>query len=199
MISLLNCYTVQAAKVSRCPGDKQAQLVEQCNKVWQQVERLLRETDLQFNPIWECTVMILWLFSHFEPFSWNPLPCSDKERAEYMSKLREFYSSNKFASGGGAVDERFKLKKALLLQVLVNYLGGRMLEHDLEEIRGISGKCFDMCRHQGGMDKVQYVVGIWHLMNCTVGMRGKDVALTNAKLEALVKQITSGEQSKAKK
>ena len=44
---------------------------------------------------------------------------------------------------------------------------------------------------EGGMRKIQYVVGIWHLMNCTVGMRGKDVALTNAKLEALVKQITS--------
>ncbi|CAI4038617.1 hypothetical protein SMKI_05G2290 [Saccharomyces mikatae IFO 1815] len=191
MISLLNCYTVQAARVSRCSGDERNELVEQCNKVWQQVEKLLQETDLQFNPIWECTVTILWLFSHFEPFTWNPLPCSDKERADYMSKLRQFYSSNKFAGEGGAGDGRFKLKKALLLQVLVNYLGGRMLEHDLGEIHAISGKCFDICRQQGGMGKIQYVVGIWHLMNCTVGMRGKDVALTKAKLEALVKQITS--------
>ncbi|CAI4060628.1 hypothetical protein SKDZ_05G2260 [Saccharomyces kudriavzevii ZP591] len=188
MISLLNGYTVQAARVSRSSADRQGELVDHCNKVWLQVEKLLRETDLQFNPMWECTVMLLWLFSHFEPFSWNPLPCSDKQRAEYMSKLREFYSRNKFAGTG---DSRFKLKKALLLQVLVNYLGGRMLEHDLGEIRAISGKCFEICRQQGGMEKVQYVVGIWHLMNCTVGMRGKDVALTNAKLEALVRQVTT--------
>ena len=194
MISLLNCYTVQAARVSRCSGDKQGELVEQCNKVWLQVEKLLQETDLQFNPIWECTVTVLWLFSHFEPFSWNPLPCSDKQRAEYVSKLREFYSSNKFVAGEAVADNRFKLKKALLLQILVNYLGGRMLEHDLGEIYAISAKCFDMCRQQGGMRKVQYVIGIWHLMNCTVAMRGKDVALTNAKLEALVKQITSVKQ-----
>ncbi|CCK71220.1 cohesin-loading factor complex subunit SCC4 KNAG_0G01620 [Huiozyma naganishii CBS 8797] len=188
IICLLNQFTVLASQVSQNEGVQDG--ITQCGEKWAQIAELMRETDLEGNNVWDCTIAIVWIISHFEPFTWNPLPSTNEEKSVYMNKLNEYYSANKMVNMEHAVagGERFQLKKSLLLQILLNYLGGRIIETETELITEISATCFKLARRHN-MAAISYVVGLWHLMNCTISMKPKEVTYTTAKLEAIVREM----------
>lgn len=193
MISLLNSYTMVLTQRDTSFASKSDTLDQ--NSIWQQIEKVLNESDLIQNPIWDCTVTMLWIIAHFEPFTSNPLPCTDEVRSTYLEKLRLYYTSNKLigltAETINDLEEKgeyLKLKKGLLLQLILNYLGARLFEHDLDTICKISEICFQISKQQD-MLNIRYIMGLWHLMNCTSAMKTKDVIITKAKLKSLVRGI----------
>ncbi|QLG71108.1 hypothetical protein HG535_0B01460 [Zygotorulaspora mrakii] len=196
MVALLNAYIIRVSLMSGSV-QKQEQLIH-CNSLWLQITNTLEQTDLHLNPTWDCTVVVIWLISHFESFTAYPLPVSDDERSSYIERFKVYYEKNKFE--GNEVDNDLndsgvkKLKKSLLMQILLNYVGGRLFEQDLTVISQISGICFRLARQQKFLI-LEYVVGLWHLMNCTVAMKRKEVVLVTATLDSIVKKLSAGEQS----
>lgn len=203
LIALLNIYVIRASLISR--NIQREENVSHCNELWLHITKALQETDLQNNTTWDCTVTILWIMSHFEPFTSNPMPAGDEERSKYIEILRKYYSANKLLQTHSkapatnldleiVTDNAFKVKKSLLMQILLNYLGGRLLEQDLETICQVSGICFRLAK-QSNMLVLYYITGLWHLTNCTVAMKNKEVIIVTAKLEAVVAQITDKRHS----
>lgn len=199
LISLLNSYLLIVSKFDHRSqtiptSDRQSQVVE-ANEVWKQLDAIYgtnRQTlAISNNPVWECTIVIVWIITHFEPLTWNPLPANDDERNYYLDKLRVYYTNNKIVNNEDTwpVDAKYTLKRALLLRILINYLGGKLLETDLETLCQISLKCFKFAKQDKHLINIRYIIGLWHLMNCTVAMKPKEVAYTTAKLEQLVQQM----------
>lgn len=195
LLCLFNTYMINAALVSE--SVERQEHAGQCNAIWDQIAKLRGETDLRDNAMWDCATVIAWIMTHFEPFTSNPMPATDAERNHYVEKLRLYYDANKLRLNSDAeegssplvsVDESFKLKKSLTLQILLNYLGGRMLEQDLEIICQISAACCRLAKIRK-IPVIQYVTSLWHLMNCTLAMKTKEVTITRAKLESIVKKI----------
>ncbi|EDO18441.1 hypothetical protein Kpol_1032p35 [Vanderwaltozyma polyspora DSM 70294] len=193
MISLLNSFIIKSSEGIK--NEQSHQSVSDSHNIWQQVEKLLEESDLKENSIWECTLTILWVTTHFKPFTDQPLPCTDEERSHYLEKLRVYYNSNKI-QGLNDVEisvlkeegKYLKLKKGLLLRILLNYLGCSLFEHDLESICKISEVCFNLSKLQD-MPVIRYIIGLWHLISCTSAMKSKEVTITRAKLEQTVQDI----------
>ena len=195
LLSLLNTYLIRASLVSE--GVERQKHATLCNIIWDQITKRLADTDLRDNATWDCALTMTWIMTHFEPFSSNPIPATDDERNHHIEKLRLYYNANKLRLSNevedepqskGSVDEVLKLKKSLMLQILLNYLGGRMLEQDLETICQISAACCRLAKIRK-LPVIQYVTGLWHLANCTLAMKTKEVTITRAKLESLVKKI----------
>lgn len=203
LIALLNIYVIRASLISR--DIQREENLSHCNELWLHITKILRETDLQNNTTWDCTVTILWIMSHFEPFTSNPMPAGDEERSKHIEILRKYYSANKLLQTHSKASattsdveigkgNAFKLKKSLLMQILLNYLGGRLLEQDLETICQISGICFRLAK-QSNMLILCYITGLWHLTNCTVAMKNKEVTIITAKLDTIVSQINDKRHS----
>ena len=135
---------------------------------------------------------ILWLLSHLEPFTSSPMPSTDEEKSRFLTLLRNYYMVNKVIKEDSQemnVDGgNLKIKKSVLLQILLNYLGGRLLEQDLAVICQVSGLCFKLSRQQNSI-YLQYVIGIWHLLNSTVAMNSKEVTIMRSTLENIVKDL----------
>lgn len=194
LLSLLNIYLIKASLISE--DFKRQEFAAQCNIIWDQITAILSDSDLKDNITWDCTVTMVWIMTHFEPFTSNPMPATDEERNSHIEKLRLYYAANKFQSSTeiegetshDLIDENLKVKKGLLLQIVLNYLGGRMLEQDLEVICQISASCCRLAKARK-IPVIQYVTGLWHLMNCTLAMKSKEVTISKAKLESLVKKI----------
>lgn len=198
LISLLNSYLLIVSKFDRksktlARSERQSQIVK-ANEIWKQLDTIYgtnRKTlDINNNPIWECTIVIVWIITHFEPLTWNPLPANDDERNYYLDKLKIYYINNKIVNNEDTNDPKYILKRALLLRILINYLGGKLLETDLETLCQISLKCFKFAKQDKHLINIRYIIGLWHLMNCTVAMKPKEVAYTTAKLDQLVQQMT---------
>ncbi|CCE61294.1 hypothetical protein TPHA_0A02120 [Tetrapisispora phaffii CBS 4417] len=202
MISLLNSYSIclyskfSGAVVQNSHGD-----LWDYNKIWNQIEKEMETTNLSENSIWDCTITILWIINHFEQFTSNLLPSTDSEKNSYLEKLRIYYESNKLGNSSSKHIEKWKsegkyvkLKKSLLLQLLLNYLGAILFEHDLEVMLKISGICFHISKEQE-LPNIRYVLGLWHLRNCTAAMDSKSATITKVKLESIVRVINekSGE------
>ena len=217
LMSLLNSYILVVSKISNnSPStsiqDKSIQsYITQANEIWGQIITIYQENnennsntnannnddriDIKDNLVWDCTIVIIWVISHFEPFTWNPLPSNDKERNEYLERLKKYYINNKIISHGSNdvndinIESRYVLKKSILLRLLINYLGGKLFETDLEVLCQTSLKCFKFAKQDKHLINIRYIIGLWHLMNCTVAMKPKEVAYTTAKLNQLVQQM----------
>ncbi|KAK5781103.1 cohesin-loading factor complex subunit SCC4 PWA37_002029 [Arxiozyma heterogenica] len=213
LISLLNSYILVVSKISNESDsipfqDKSMQsYITQTNELWSQIITIYQEKsenngnnnndriDIKENMVWDCTIVIIWIITHFEPFTWNPLPSNDKERNEYLKRLKKYYINNKIINhnndGGDNINlkNQYILKKSMLLRILINYLGGKLFETDLEVLCQISLKCFKFAKQDRHLINIRYIIGLWHLMNCTVAMKPKEVAYTTAKLNQLVQQM----------
>lgn len=213
LISLLNSYILVVSKISNESDpipfqDRSMQsYITQTNELWRQIITIYQEKsenngnnnndriDVKDNMVWDCTIVIIWIITHFEPFTWNPLPSNDKERNEYLERLKKYYINNKIINhnndGGDNINlkNQYILKKSMLLRLLINYLGSKLFETDLEVLCQISLKCFKFAKQDRHLINIRYIIGLWHLMNCTVAMKPKEVAYTTAKLNQLVQQM----------
>lgn len=190
LIALVNSFVLKASQVSKGIGKEEN--MTSCNSLWIQMENILRESDLWKNQMWGCTMTLLWLMSHLEPFTFNPMPSSDEQKSQYLGLLRNYYNVNKVVKDETqeTIQENvaLKLKRSVLLQILLNYLAGRLLEQDLAVICQVSGVCFRLSRQQNCL-YLQYVTGIWHLLNSTVAMNNKEVTIMRSKLTGIVEDI----------
>ena len=187
MISLMNSYIILVSRINRIDNNLRQSLIVRCENVWNEIENTKNNGN---NVIWNCTIVILWIISHLEPFTWTPLPSNDELRSEYLNELQKYYDNNRLIDQNDKdiPVKQYKLKKSLLLQVMINYLGGRLLETNLEKITEISNKCLQITKGQK-MPYIRYVIGLWHLMNCTISMNSKEVIITKAKIESILKEM----------
>ncbi|CAR29690.1 hypothetical protein ZYGR_0AD03740 [Zygosaccharomyces rouxii] len=190
IIAMVNSFVIRASRMSK--NIQREENMARCNSLWAEMDHILRESDLWKNQMWGCTMTILWLLSHLEPFTSSPMPSTDEEKSRFLTLLRNYYMVNKVIKEDSQemnVDGgNLKIKKSVLLQILLNYLGGRLLEQDLAVICQVSGLCFKLSRQQNSL-YLQYVIGIWHLLNSTVAMNSKEVTIMRSKLEAIVKDL----------
>ncbi|AGO13991.1 AaceriAGR133Cp [[Ashbya] aceris (nom. inval.)] len=192
LIGMAHLYTLYVAELSQCSEGPEAisELTQKTTEAWQQLQQSYLNSSLVENNVWKCSIAILWAISRFEPFSGYPIPTSSNDQqALYMQHLNEFFKENALVATPENVPAKdFKLKKSLLLHFLLNYLGGTMLVSDVQKRCELSSSCFQMGKQQY-MPGMRYVAGIWHLMNSTVAMKTKEVAITRAKLEGLVDKM----------
>lgn len=201
LIALINSYVIYLAHISNAKSTEDLnQLTQYANDTSSHINKIMQYYSFKENHILQCTVILVWIMAHFEPFTKNPMGSAGE--SDYLNKLSWYYSSNRLIipetntvptleQSGNPVPLHGspKLKKALLLHFLLNYLSGSILVHDLQEKCNLSNACFHMCKQQY-MPLMRYISGIWNLMNCTLAMRGRDVAITRAKLEDLVKELS---------
>lgn len=187
IISLMNSYTILVSRINQSDDNLRQSLIVRCENIWHEIENTRNNGN---NTIWNCTIVILWIISHLEPFTWTPLPSNDELRSKYLNELQKYYDNNRLIdqNDNETPDKQYKLKKSLLLQVMINYLGGRLLETNLEKITEISNKCLQITKGQK-MPYIRYVIGLWHLMNCTISMNSKEVIITKAKIESILKEM----------
>ncbi|AEY98953.1 FAGR133Cp [Eremothecium gossypii FDAG1] len=192
LIGIAHLYTLIVAELSSCSEGPEgiSELTQKTTDAWEQLQHAYLSSSLVQNNVWKCSVAILWAISRFEPFSGHPIHSSSNDQQTlYMQQLNEFFTDNALVGTPEAVPAKdFKLKKSLLLHFLLNYLGGTMLVSDVQKRCDISSSCFQMGKQQY-MPGMRYVAGIWHLMNSTVAMKTKEVAITRAKLEGLVDKM----------
>lgn len=188
IIAMVNSFIIRASRMSK--NIQREENMAHCNSLWAEINHLLRESDLWKNQMWGCTMTILWLLSHLEPFTSSPMPSTDEERSKFLALLKNYYMVNKVIKEDNQEpsNSNLKIKKSVLLQILLNYLGGRLLEQDLATICQVSGLCFKLSRQLNSI-YLQYVIGIWHLLNSTVAMNSKEVTIVRSKLEAIVRHL----------
>lgn len=197
MLCLLNCYILLVSAVSRCKDSSKQVLMVRAETIWNDIEELQNVSNIsKDNNMWDCSITIVWIISHFEPFTWSPLPCKDSTRSKHIVKLQKYYENNKLLETGTKnIDDNnnnnynYKMKKSLFLQVMINYLGGRLIETELDKIYEISNKCFQILKGQKNLLNTRYIIGLWHLMNCTISMKSKEVIITKAKLESILQDL----------
>lgn len=225
--SLLNCYIILSSLVSE-DIDK-AKNISRCNDVWMSIQSIFDNCDLRDNSLWNVTILMVWIISHFEPFTANPLPSTDEEKSSKLEAFKGYYQNNKYNvidKKDAGMHNNLKVKRGLLLHVLLNYIGARLFEQDLEEMTKISERCFRMANisiedasyskksskqprvgslnttdieeseidHPTNMNvegnqgiwAIRYIMGLWSLMNYTVGMRQKEVIYTRNKLSRII-------------
>ena len=205
LLAQLNEYLALAGKIDELTEGNtdddsvtEQVLLVRAEQMWAGIEAALAASPLlRTNAMWDCTVVVVWFMTHQEPFTSRPLPSSDATRSEYMRRLSQYYDANRLvkrpaedkptASGSGSSSPH-TLKKAVWLLALVNYLGGRLLETDLEEIYAVSSACLQVTKGRRlAAPYIRYVLTLWHLLNCTVSMRSREVILTRGRLEALLR------------
>lgn len=190
ILAMVNSFIIRASKMSR--NIQREENMSHCNSLWIEMNHILRESDLWKNQMWGCTMTMLWLLSHLEPFTSSPMPSTDEEKSKFLSLLRNYYMVNKVVKDDtqeqNVENTNLKIKKSILLQILLNYLGGRLLEQDLATICKVSGLCFKLSKQQNSI-YLQYVMGIWHLLNSTVAMNSKEVTIMRSKLESIVRDL----------
>ncbi|GCE98480.1 hypothetical protein ZYGM_003563 [Zygosaccharomyces mellis] len=190
ILAMVNSFIIRASKLSR--NIRREENMSHCNSLWIEMNHILRESDLWKNQMWGCTMTMLWLLSHLEPFTSSPMPSTDEEKSKFLSLLRNYYTVNKVVKEDSqelnVENTNLKIKKSILPQILLNYLGGRLLEQDLATICKVSGLCFKLSKQQNSI-YLQYVMGIWHLLNSTVAMNSKEVTIMRSKLESIVRDL----------
>lgn len=60
--------------------------------------------------------------------------------------------------------------------------------NELDQRCVLSSTCFKLAKQQY-LPYLRYLVGIWNLMNNTIAMNSKEVALTKARLDQIVKDL----------
>ncbi|SCV03956.1 LAMI_0H12288g1_1 [Lachancea mirantina] len=197
MIMLCNAFGMHLAKMNKTEDSLSITDYDATNSIWQNIETLAKDYDFADNHVWQCTLALLWVIARFQPFS-NGHLASNKEE-DYLEKVKWYFSSNKMggvsetgerdsASDKGGRETAPTLKKSALLRVLLNYVAGSMLVHDIETKCTMSNACFHLCGQQD-MPLMSYLIGIWHLLNCGIAMRRKEVVNTRQSLLKLVDHL----------
>ncbi|SCW04321.1 LAFE_0H10968g1_1 [Lachancea fermentati] len=196
LITLCNVFNIHLGTISAAGQNVSLDQYKIANDTWDRIQKIYQGYGFDQNHIWRCTITILWITSHFEPFTNVQLAKTDNE--PYMDQLKWYYLGNRLSGGGSGdgnneesntvIDKSPPLKKSLLLHFLLNYLAGSMVVHDLQEKCQVSNTCFHMGKQQA-MPLMRYLAGIWNLINCSLAMKGKDVAVTKAKLSSLVQKL----------
>lgn len=194
LLTQLNEYLALAGQIDEIKETDTATqqvLLVRAEQSWSSIETALASSPLlRNNAMWDATIVVVWFMSHQEPFTTRPLPSSDATRSKYMQLLTQYYNANRLVKGPAkSENDPHTLKKAVWLLALVNYLGGRLLETDLEEIYAVSSACLQITKGRRlAAPYIQYVLTLWHLLNCTVSMRSREVILTRGRLESLVRE-----------
>ncbi|SCU83682.1 LAME_0C06128g1_1 [Lachancea meyersii CBS 8951] len=197
LIGLSSMFAVKVANMSKVGGTVSFPEYNEVTELWECIEKLFSSHSFHENHIWQCTIIILWLCSHFQPFTSAKL-FKDNDDASHLERLKFYFSANSFARAGkssshnsATVDGKEAapvLKKSLLLHFLLNYLACAIIVHDLEEKCVITNACFHLGKQQH-MPLMEYISGLSHLLNCGLAMKGKDVSLTRSKLKEAVKKL----------
>ncbi|CUS21230.1 LAQU0S02e08988g1_1 [Lachancea quebecensis] len=193
LIGLLNSFVIKVATMSKNGGTVAFDDYQNVNEIWASITALADAHEFRMNQTWQCTLVVIWIATHFHPFTNAQL--SRENDADYLEKLKWFHSANSYCKlASGSTHEHFKdevkpkaptLKKALLLLFLLNYVAGATVVHDLGEKCQISNACFYLGQQQQ-MPLMRYLAGLSHLLNCGLAMKSKDVAITRSKLKELV-------------
>ncbi|AMD22218.1 HGL122Cp [Eremothecium sinecaudum] len=197
LIAMIHNHVFCVSQLSKCQHQPEviSDLTHKVNDSWKQLVSSFQNSILCHNRTWQCTIACLWIISRFEPFTGRPLPKDDEKEVQfYMDQLNGFFSQNALLpeiqchSLNESEIGQYTLKKSLLLHFILNYLGGSILVSDINDRCNLSASCFQISKNQH-MPFIRYLGGIWHLMNCAVTMNGKELAITRAKLENLVKEL----------
>lgn len=196
LIGMLNCFVIKVATMSKHGGTVAFDEYQKVNEIWASITDLVDSHEFRMNQTWQCTLVVIWIATHFHPFTNAQL--SRENDADYLEKLKWFHSANSYckiasSSSHGSVNNEEKpkapaLKKALLLLFLLNYIAGATVVHDLGEKCQISNACFYLGQQQQ-MPLMRYLAGLSHLLNCGLAMKSKDVAITRSKLKELVENL----------
>ncbi|SCU78276.1 LADA_0A04808g1_1 [Lachancea dasiensis] len=195
LIGLCGAFAIEAAVMSRTGGTIPFQKYEDVNKIWSKIEKLFAIHSFDENHIWQSTKTVLWICAHFQPFTSSEL--SKDNDIGYLDILKSYFAANSFvngiASSSKKIDSTKKspvLKKSLLLHLLLNYLSGAIIVHDLEEKCVISNTCYHVASQQH-MPLMEYISGLSHLINCGLAMKNKDVSIVKKKLNDTVQSLLS--------
>ncbi|CEP63060.1 cohesin-loading factor complex subunit SCC4 LALA0_S07e01508g [Lachancea lanzarotensis] len=203
LIGLCSIFTIRIAAMSKAGGMVSFPEYQEVIELWKSINALFDSHNFQQNHIWNCTIVVLWICSHFQPFTTSKL--SKEDDAGFLEKLNFYFSANSFARITKSVPEGSLqntesapvLKKSLLLHFLLNYLASAVLVHDLEEKCLITNTCFHLGKQQH-MPLMEYTSGLSHLLNCGLAMKSKDVSITRSRLKEVVNGLlTEGFQREA--
>ncbi|SCU81508.1 LAFA_0C05424g1_1 [Lachancea sp. 'fantastica'] len=194
MIGLCSTFTIRIAAMSRAGGTVSFPDYQAVTELWKSITSLCSSHDFHQNHIWDCTMVILWICSHFQPFTTAKL--SKEDDPGFLKKLAFYFSANSFARTaknecGGPIqnpEHGPNLKKSLLLHFLLNYLASAVLVNDLEEKCMITNTCFHLGKQQH-MPLMEYTSGLSHLLNCGLAMKSKDVSITRNRLKEVVANL----------
>ncbi|SCU99785.1 LANO_0F03642g1_1 [Lachancea nothofagi CBS 11611] len=196
LIGLCSEFAISTATMSRTGGTVPFHEYQKVDNIWNSIEKLFKTHSFSENHIWRCTLVVLWICGHFQPFTNAEL--SKSNDSDYLEKLRLYYTANSFARLATHSPQKPKdthkndlapvLKKSLLLHFLLNYLSSAIVVHDLEEKCLISNSCFHLCKQQH-MPLMEYIAGLSHLLNCGLAMKSKDVSITRNKLKCSVQKL----------
>lgn len=193
LIGLFACFVIKSAVMSRSMGTVPFDEYQKVSEIWDRITKLFKGHAFNENHIWRCTLTVVWIASHYQPFTNAELSRGDD--TGHLDKLKWYYSTNSFAgpTRNSLGDEESTkqapvLKKSLLLLSLLNYLAGAIIVNELDEKCRISNSCFHLGKQQQ-MPLMRYVAGLSHLLNCGLAMKSKDVAITRSGLNELVSTL----------
>lgn len=189
MIALLHLYSINLAAISEKGQDPSifSQLSDKLNGIMKKLEDLMSISIYGQSDVWRCTTLLLISMGVFEPFNGHPL--TQNQDPQILKELEVYFRSNSFVSLESSEEhESKKIKKSLLLHLWLNYVAGSTIVSDLEKKCVISSTCFNLAKQQH-LPHLRYILGIWNLINGTIAMKNKEVAITKAKLEQLVKEL----------
>ncbi|CCH61893.1 hypothetical protein TBLA_0F03560 [Henningerozyma blattae CBS 6284] len=186
LFALFNSYLILSSRLSQTnSSDDTHSIINKLNNTWSNLNSIFLSNSSNLftkNNNYFVTFIILWISSHLQPFNSNPLPSTDKEKEFFISNLEKFYQQNSFYStltdSTSSSTSQFHLKKSLHLQILLNYIGTRLFEHDLTKISKISKTCFHYSMKFNFHYKFIYILGLWHLINSTSQLNEREIQKT---------------------
>lgn len=192
IFSLLNYYLILSSQINLIKNNDKNLLSDKINKtneIWLILINLIDNNYNFKNNNLSVTILIIWISTHFEPFTSNPMPCSDTEKDVNLNNFKKFYLNNSFlitTNDNNNIENSFKIKKSIFLQILINFLGCRLFEHDINKICKISNYCFQLSIKFNFNSIFTYINGLWHLINSTSAMKKNDVLDTKEKLKKIL-------------
>lgn len=212
LISIIHLYALTLAQISECEKGSPdlASLTQKADILLNQLNSLLESSIFNRSTVWKCTKLLLTIMGKFEPFTQNPQASTNT--SVLLNELQQYFEGNSLlgpndsteGNGTGTNTEAVtdtmtgkeihvsntpvKIKKSLLLHIWLNYISGSMLVNELDKKCILSSTCFKLAKQQY-LPYLRYLVGIWNLMNNTIAMNSKEVALTRARLNQIVKSI----------
>ncbi|CDO94643.1 unnamed protein product [Kluyveromyces dobzhanskii CBS 2104] len=190
LLSLLHLYAITLAEISKCDigSDNLHTLTTKANQLMSQLDSSLNSSIFGTSTVWRCTKLLLIIMGKFEPFTKNPQ--ASNQTSVFITELEQYFAGNSLLPAENSTTdfEPIKIKKSLVLHTWLNYIAGSMLVNDLAEKCVLSSTCFKLTKQQY-LPHLRYLVGIWNLMNNTVAMNSKEVALTKARLDQIVNDL----------
>lgn len=190
LLSLLHLYAITLAEISECDtgNDDLHTLTTKANQLVSQLDLLLNTSVFSASTVWRSTKLLLVIMGRFEPFTKNPQ--ASNQNTLLLNELEQYFAGNSLLPADDLPTSKapVKIKKSLLLHIWLNYIAGSMSINELDQRCVLSSTCFKLAKQQY-LPYLRYLVGIWNLMNNTIAMNSKEVALTKARLDQIVKDL----------